>query len=336
MALVAALAGASTAQAFHDAAPSAAPPAAPVPGSTPAEPSSPALPAATETRRTSAFYIGHSLNSDIPDMVKALMDATPRESFRFREQFIPGAPLRWQWEEQAREPEKRARLERTHQGHWFDWLPDGSWNALVLVESVPRGAGEMEESREYAGRLVAEAVKANPRTRIFIYEPWHCIKSGTPEGCRFDATSPTRSLPWVERLAADGPMWDGLVRSLREAHPRQEITLIPAGRAFIPLVTAIGEGRVPGFASVEDLFEDDIHPNPYGKYFVACVHYAAMTGRSPVGLPWDIKDRWGRSYWFTRSWQGKEWPSPDPEAVRLMQTIAWQVVRPDPPRPATE
>ena len=45
-----------------------------------------------------AFYIGHSLSDQIPDMVKSLATDHPDVSFDWRYQSIPGAPLRWQWE----------------------------------------------------------------------------------------------------------------------------------------------------------------------------------------------------------------------------------------------
>jgi polyhydroxybutyrate depolymerase len=281
---------------------------------------------AATTSEVRAFYIGHSLMSDIPDMVKALAEATPGISFRFKEQFTPGAPLRWQWDEKTRDPEKRSPPEPQFRGFWFDVLPTKEWNALVLIDSVPRGNAEMKETRQYAESFAREALAANPACTIYVYEPWHCIKSGTPEGCAYDTSSPTRTLAWAARLEADRAMWDDLVRDLGSALPNAKVRLIPAGRALLALDRAVAAGNVPGVTSSAQLFDDDIHLNPYGKYFVACVHYATLFGRSPVGLPFEIKDRWGGPYWNHKNWQGKEWPPPKPETIAAMQCIAWEAV----------
>lgn len=272
-----------------------------------------------------AFYVGHSLFSDIPDLVADMVKG--KVEFRFREQFIPGASLHWQVDERTREAEKRSKPEPQFQGFWFEAFPKGDLTALVLVDSVPRGPKEMPETVLYAGRLIDEFAKANPAGKAYLVEPWPCIKSGTPEGCAYDATSPTRTLAWTDRLRADAAMWDDCLATLRREHPTTPIELVPAGRAFAELAAEIKAGHVDGFADVNELFDDEIHPNPYGKYFVACVHAAALTGRSPAGAPTDVADRWGRSYWATPNWQKKEWKKPSEKALRAMQEIAWKAVR---------
>lgn len=273
-----------------------------------------------------AYYIGHSLISDIPDMVGGLAKAGGVVAFSFKEQFIPGAALRWQWEERERsagkpsdEPQFRVR--------WFEAFPTGKFDTLVMIDSVPRGPKEMGDTREYAGKLIGEAVKGNSKTRVFIYEPWHCLKTGTPEGCAYDKSSPTRDLKWPERVAADSAMWDKVVEDLKKDHPGVEIRLIPAARGLARLEAAILKGEVAGMKTLEDCFSDEIHTNPYGKYFIACLHYAMLTGKSPVGLPVEVKDRWGRSYWHTPNWEKKSWKAPEAGAVRKMQEIAWDVAQ---------
>jgi hypothetical protein len=39
-----------------------------------------------------------------------------------------------------------------------------------------------------------------------------------------------------------------------------------------------------------------------------------------------VKDRWGRSYWDTPNWQGKQWKPPSAKAIAQMQATAWSVV----------
>lgn len=276
--------------------------------------------------RIDAFYIGHSLQSDIPDMVAAFCASREKEkghpSFRFREQFIIGSTLENQWNQRDRAPKDRSPQEPQFMGYWFEEFPKGGLDALVLIDSVPRGKSGMAQSLEFASKLIGEALAKSPDVRVFFYEPWHCIYSGTPQGCPWDKDE-TSKVPWRERLDVDAPMWDGLLADLKKAQPKANLAMIPAGRSLGVLADAIAAGKVKGFAKYQDLFDDDIHLNPYGKYFVACLHYAALTGKSPEGLPFEIQDRWGRSFWDTPNWAKKQWSAPAKEAIAVMQQLAW-------------
>lgn len=270
------------------------------------------------------FYIGHSLMSDIPDMVQALAKSAGIR-FDFKEQFIPGAPLRWQWKEG-----RSHRGEPQFQDNYDKALPDGNYDALVVTDGVPRGGAELEaETVDYLARFQAYATTQNPRCQVYYYETWHHITSGTPQNSEYDTASPRRTLRWRERLSADRAMWDGIVSEAnkRNAGKGRPILMIPAGRALAMLDDAVKRGEVPGIVKTRDYFDDEIHLNPYGKYFVACVHFAVLFNRSPVGLTGDAKGRWGESYWDTRNWQGKSWARPDPAAITAMQRIAWEAVR---------
>jgi hypothetical protein len=55
------------------------------------------------SQNVKAFYIGHSLSDQIPDMVKSLSDDHPTVSFNdWKYQSVPGAPLRWNWQAKDR------------------------------------------------------------------------------------------------------------------------------------------------------------------------------------------------------------------------------------------
>jgi hypothetical protein len=283
-----------------------------------AEPSAEAAVTPPQAQSRRIFFIGHSLQSDIPDMVLAMGKSADR-SFAWQEQFILGSPLRWQWDQPKRGSEG---FEPTYQAV-YDKGITAQTTDLVLTDSVPRGGDELvRESIDYLGRFARFAREKSPNVRVWYYETWHCIESGTAKGCEYDTMSPTRSLTWRKRLDADRAMW---LKIAKEAAPN--IRVIPAGSALGLLSDAIDRGEVPGFKSARDLFDDDIHVNPYGKLFVAYVHHAALTGQSPVGLPFKVPDRWGRSYWNTPNWAGKQWPEPSPAAVKRMQELAWEAVQ---------
>lgn len=265
------------------------------------------------------FYIGHSLMSDIPSMTRALVLAVPGARFEFRHQDIPGAPLRWQWEEEDRASE----FEPQFGGRYHLHLPDGGYTTLIVTDSVPRGGTELvDETVDYLGRFVDFARTHNPDIQIYYYETWHHLTSGTSRNSEYDTASPTRTLRWRARLDADRGMWDGIVERVNAAHPgAKPVLLIPVGRVLGAVHDALEAGRIPGWTRIEDLFGDEIHTNNYGKYVVSLVHYAVLTGRSPVGAPHRIRNIWGGEFWNTRHWDGKTYAEPSPETVRAVQEV---------------
>jgi hypothetical protein len=60
---------------------------------------------------------------------------------------------------------------------------------------------------------------------------------------------------------------------------------------------------------------DGSHPSPEGSYLAACVFYATLLGKSPEGLPAQVKK--GRQVLVKL----------DPAIARRLQTIAWKTVK---------
>lgn len=272
-----------------------------------------------------AFYIGHSLTSDIPGMTRALVQSDGHTKFSFRHQDIPGAPLRWQWEEKDR----KSDFEPQYGGRYHLHLPKGNFNVLVVTDSVPRGGPELEaETIDYLGRFVDFARQHQPDIRIYYYETWHHTTSGTPQNSEYDTASPRRTLKWRPRLDADKAMWEAIVREVNKKHPgKHPVKIIPAGQVLAAVYDAIAAGKIPGWKEIGDLFSDEIHLNHYGKYIVALTHYAVLTGRSPVGLPSEgLKDIWGGDYWDRKTWDGHIYPKPKPETVKAVQEIVARVI----------
>jgi len=206
----------------------------------------------------SALYVGHSLVSpNLPERMSAVLDAPVEYSL------INGAPLQILWRDSA-----------TAQGvDGREWLTGHPVDALVLTERVPLATTvEWHESSGYATRWVELAAKANPEVKPYLYQTWDDID---------DAQA------WRDRIVADLPIWQKIVDDVNASLPdlKNPMRLVPAGAAMVHLHDAIGEGRVPGMTSIRDVFDDNIHPNPNGWYFVTMVHYATLTGESPVGLP---------------------------------------------------
>lgn len=84
---------------------------------------------------------------------------------------------------------------------------------------------------------------------------------------------------WVKALEAQ-------VKSLNAAVGRPAARIVPVGRAVFTLREHIVRGTAPGLQMQTDLFRDDLgHPKPPLAALVTYCQFAAVYGRSPVGLP---------------------------------------------------
>lgn len=265
----------------------------------------------TSAQDLHAFYVGHSLSDGVIEMVNSLAAHHPEVGFTFRYQSIPGSPLFYNWD--AKQRDDYPVNDPFYCGFYEPsrGLPNGSFTTLVLTESVPRRMANIADTYQYADSFLVYAKAFNPATKVFLYEVWHCLESGTPTGCAYDVDT----APWRQRLNDDLPMWHSVVDTLNARHPSPEpVCLIPGGQAMAALYDSIQAGNVPGISAIHQLFSDDIHLTDVGKYFVGCVHFATLYGTSPVGLPAQLQSMWGGAF-----------DPPTPEQALVFQRIAWQV-----------
>lgn len=272
------------------------------------------------------FFIGHSLMSDVPGMTRSLVERHARQKFSFRHQDIPGAPLRWQWEAKDRSEQ----YERIYGGRYHVHLPSGKFDTLVITESVPRGGAAMEaETIDYLGRFVSFARTHRPDTRIFLYVTWPHLTSGTQQASPYDADMPNRHLKWRERIDADQVMWERIVATVNSSHPgTHPVRIIPGGAVLASLFDEISAGNIPEWSAIQHIFGDEIHTNHYGKYVMALTFFSALTGKSSMGAPSNIRGTWGEPIWNHRIWDGKIYPPPKAETVLKVQEVVDRVMLP--------
>ena len=277
----------------------------------------PELAALYAARRTppegplSVYHLGHSLvGRDMPAMLGQL--AGPGHVHR--SQLGWGTSLKEHWE-----PDEQIAgfaQENDHPNHRpaEEALASGEYDAVVLTEMVEiRDSIRYHDSATYLRLWIGRARQGNPRAAVFLYETWHWL--GHPYG-------------WLERIDDDlGKHWIGRVLSpalaaMPEAE-RAPVYLIPGGQVMAALARRIeGEDGLPGLSARTDLFrinedgsQDQIHFNDHGAYLVALTHYAVLYGRSPVGLPHEL-----------RRADGTPMTPLSEEAARLMQETVWSVV----------
>ncbi len=273
--------------------------------------------------RWNVFFIGHSLMSEIPGMTKSLVEKNPRLRFGLRHQDIPGSPLRYHWDQKDRP----GMGEPIYGGRYHIHLKSGEFDTLILTDSVPRGGAALEsETVDYLGRFADFARQYRSDIRIFYYETWHYLTSGTPANSPYDAKHPNRNLKWRERIDADVEMWERIVKQVNDARPgAPAIQIIPGGSILAAVSDAIDAGEIPEWKSINDLFSDDIHINRYGQYIMSLAYYTAITGKSPVGTSDDIRNLWGRAVWSQRALDGTL-PPMQTATVRKVQEIVEHVM----------
>lgn len=241
------------------------------------------------------LYVGHSLvGPTLPAIVEAGL-ARQGVEMTVSAQVINGAPLRYGWD----------HSDQGERGDARRILPGGQTKVLILTEAQPLGEQiQWNDSAGYVEKFARLAWEARPDTQVYLYETW-------------PSRNIAEGLPWREQLTADLPAWESLAGRANAARPPQAppVRLIPAGQAMGALADAVVAGQVPGISSVDDLFDDDIHPSGRALSFLALVHIAAITGKDPSGLP----------ALLTRHWPSRDAVLTDAQAAAF-QRIAWKVV----------
>lgn len=244
------------------------------------------------------LFIGHSLvGPDLPGMVERGLAAAgaPRT---VEAQVINGAPLGYNWDHAAEAEGVDGRTA----------LAAGGVGDLILTEAQPiAGHLQWSDTAGQVARWATAARAADPAARVWLYESW---PSFSPAADEVNA-----DLPWRLRIEEELPLW------LEAAGDQAQV--IPAGQAMALLADEIAAGQVPGLTDISEVFADDIHPNGRGFYFVAMVQIAALTGRSPEGLPARL----------VRVWPTRDAVIPDDQAAAF-QRIAWAAVQDFPARAA--
>jgi hypothetical protein len=127
--------------------------------------------------------------------------------------------------------------------------------------------------------------------------------------------TPVLYMTWAKKR------WPSQITDISEAY--REI-----GAELGSPVAAVGAAWAAAFNARPDLdlyIADESHPNPAGSYLAACVIYATLTGRSPVGAPREV---WGEP-WNGRGPIESDTPtllvSLSPRDAAFLQQVAWKI-----------
>ena len=132
-------------------------------------------------------------------------------------------------------------------------------------------------------------LEKNPRLRVLVQASWP-----TRDGTTGKFANENRNAATVESLRrqneAHRSSWlvklEAQVRALNATAGHEAVFLVPVSDAVFALRERVAQGTAPGLAKQTDLFRDDLgHPQPPLALLVTYCHFAAIHGRSPVGLP---------------------------------------------------
>ncbi len=252
---------------------------------------------------TDVLFIGHSL---VGPTLPTVLDATLREMGEpsvVEAQIINGSSLAYNWDNSANAEGVDAKAR----------LKERAADVLIMTEAQPLKAQlQYGDTSGYVAKFAGLALEANPHTRLYVYETWPSLNSGPGNITKDD---PDAGIPWRERIALDLPLWEGVATDA-SAKAGHEVKLLPVGQAMGHLADEIRAGHVPGVTDIKEMFADDIHPNGKGLYFVAMVQAAAITGKSPQGVPAKV----------TRAWTSRD-AVISQEQAEALQRIAWEALQ---------
>ena len=207
---------------------------------------------------------------------------------------------------------------------------------LILTETLPAfpDAKDWQDGIARIAELAAQARKSNPETRIYLAEAWPEMidtappaEAGLQGGVTLAGDDGDATHRWQARIRAAAPKW----RAAADEAARRiggQIEIIPTAQAMARLAAEIEAGQVPGMVSIRDAFGDDNLPNAKGRYLVAMVQAASLTGRNPSGSPAQLLRGPGRAG-DTAASEGAGMVTGG--LALVLQGIAWETVKAAPP-----
>jgi len=249
------------------------------------------------------LFIGNSYMSvnDLPSLVEALAAAGGYGIET--DQYLPGG---YTFEQHARDEKT---LEKIRQR---------KWDVVILQEQSLCPILNRESMHKYA-RVLDEAIKKQGARTIF-YLTWARQDIPAMQDGADPATSRDYARSMFQLMGLTNP---ADFETLCKQH---EIGLAGGlNGAYFDIATELNAAVAPvgiawkkAFAADSSLVlhdADKSHPNPQGSYLAACVFYATLFDKSPVGLPAELRK--GRQLLVQVA----------PNEAKMLQEIAWQTVQ---------
>ena len=260
-------------------------------------------------------YVGHSLiNNRMPSMVEDIAKSLSGANYWHAVQVINGSPIIYNWNNcrsatstEVWPPEAFA-CDAIENG-----TPQGLIDTLIVTQVntiyYPNEPNQFSGTPEDYNRFLKLFKQNRPNGRAFYYTQWEALDFSRHAG-----------RDWTDWIAEELAFYERAVQATEQNYLAQngqavDIQIIPAALGIRDLIREMEGGRVPGYTSRQQIFEDVVHLNDLGNYFVACMVFASVFERSPVGATGLTDNKWGAVLTNLDA----------PLALRLQQ-LAWKVV----------
>ncbi len=249
------------------------------------------------------FFIGNSYTyvNDLPSLVVGLADAAGGRKIETGQHLVGGCSL------EGHVKGKKA-IEKIREKKWD----------VVVLQGYSLEAVLNRESMEKNARILDEEIKKQ-RAKTVLYLTWARQHIPQMQDGADPATSPDYAKAMFKTSGAkniDLEQWSGqhkagLVGGIDGAYfdiaKELNAQVAPVGVAWKKALAAD-----PKLALHQP---DKSHPNPTGSYLAACVFYATLFDKSPVGLPGELRKG------------GRVLVRVAPDEAAALQEIAWQTVQ---------
>lgn len=224
------------------------------------------------------FHIGNSLTDTLDGFLEPVMKSAGVDHtfYRFT---IPGAPTDWLW---------------NHPGSGFGevrYLESFAARAPltdVFTQPFEGHNRSIENEAEHSLKFFEAARVHSPQLRPWLYAQWP-VRSA--RGNWSEGTGANRGLPGVRppegdyAVAAENHLryFEAVRERIQASWSGRPVGIVPTARAMAMAKAAIEAGKVPGLSDFGAFYADDLHLTPMGRWFVANVVFACLTGQSPQG-----------------------------------------------------
>ena len=227
------------------------------------------------------FMSGHSLMDDPVGRFVARLAMSSRNPAAWDQQIITGSRIKF----------RNRNVGKDRRGNKTSRIPDvfqdaasrnAPFDTLIVTEAHNSVASVMRNNTVRNLRFMHERfIEANPAGRTFLYEPWESTQGVS------DLAS------WIALERDNSVFWSCVATRINVSLDREgrsdRITPLPVGWGLAELMDAIISGKMPSFNSDASeayglIFEDGVHMNLIGRYFMALQVYVGVTGRPVAGL----------------------------------------------------
>ena len=255
--------------------------------------------ACAQAKTNRVFFIGNSVTDQVRyDQLRQLAESRGHVQ-PWGRQMTPGAPLDMLISTDG-------AFTQAPYGPPTNALPYYDWDCISL-QPFDRS---IDSDTNSITRFITLASPRNTNTQYYVYSRWMRTGNMLPD---YDTTWTTNAgtgsggynqecKDFFEKvMLALRPLW--------LTNLSKPIRIVPCGDVLYAMNQKMKAGRVPGLASITQVYADGIHFNDTGAYIVACTFFATMYKESPIGLP------------------GSPYGINDPALAATIQTTAWEVVR---------